>query len=203
MNEINLVIFDLDNTLVDTDIMHFQALNQALLDFGFPIISKEHHDTIYKAMPTKSKLNLLKIPDDFKESLSALKQKYTQAMIPKHVYKNQEIIDLLTALSGRGIFLACVTNSVRETTDLMLQYAGLTDLFDVVVTNEDVKNPKPNSEGFIQAMISTFTFPDETVIVEDSDKGLIAARNTGARVIQVNNPSEVNFSLLNIITKGE
>ena len=102
---------------------------------------------------------------------------------------------MIDTLKSRGNIVACYTNSIRETAELMLDKTGILELFDFVLTNQDVENPKPDPEGYVFLM-DHFGFSEEdTFIIEDSPKGLAAANASGANVIQVKNPDEVNISL--------
>ena len=77
----------------------------------------------------------------------------------------------------------------------MLKKTGVLDMFDYVLTNQDVVKPKPDPEGYIFLMNHFQADPEDTYIIEDSPKGLAAAHASGANVIQVKNPDEVNIEL--------
>ena len=77
----------------------------------------------------------------------------------------------------------------------MLTKIGVIDLFDYILTNQDVNKSKPDPEGY-EAIVQFFKFKKEDVIiVEDSPKGKQAAYASGCNVIEVENPSEVNIDL--------
>jgi HAD superfamily hydrolase (TIGR01509 family) len=78
----------------------------------------------------------------------------------------------------------------------MLTYAGLRDFLDVLVTNQDVREPKPNPECYLLAMEKLGVLPVETVIVEDSPYGIQAAKASGAKVITVASVNEVTLDIL-------
>ena len=59
-------------------------------------------------------------------------------------------------------------------------------MFDLIISHEDIINVKPNPEGFIKAMEYFDIEPKETIIFEDSDVGIEAARNSQANVFVVN-----------------
>jgi HAD superfamily hydrolase (TIGR01509 family) len=68
-----------------------------------------------------------------------------------------------------------------------------------VISNEDVRTPKPSPEGYNLAIKKFDLKPEECMIVEDAPKGLEAARQTGANVYEVSGYNEV--TLENILTK--
>ena len=89
-----------------------------------------------------------------------------------------------------------MTNSITETAQLMLECSGQWDFMEFLISNQMVKNPKPHGEGYIRAMIRLNSQPEETLIVEDSQRGLKAAYSTGAHVVQVPNADAVTKSLI-------
>jgi HAD superfamily hydrolase (TIGR01509 family) len=69
-------------------------------------------------------------------------------------------------------------------TDKLLNVSGLSAFFQLVITLQDVKQPKPHPGPYLQAMLALNVGPRETVIFEDSKPGLEAATKAGARVIE-------------------
>jgi len=194
-----LIIFDLDGVLIDACEWHRAALNEALQEVCGYQISLEDHLKIFNGSPTKVKLQKLVelnlISCSSIKLVYDLKQKKTIELIKASPKPRLEKIEMISALKARGYNVACYTNSIRETAELMLDKAGVFDLLDLVVTNEDVKNPKPHPEGYNFVIKYFDVSPGQTVIVEDSPKGLAAARATGAKTYEVITPDEVNINL--------
>lgn len=201
--EIQLVMFDLDGVLVDACELHYEALNEALIANNKPVISREDHQSKYNGLPTKVKLKLLGYEDILIKKIDSDKQDRTLNLIEKCCAKRQEKIDLIDYLKNRGIVVGCVTNSIRKTMQKMLVQTGIYDKIDFCITNEDVVVAKPDPEGYLKGislynhLISSVS--DQVIIVEDSPKGLQAARATGARVLRVKDPNEVDVGLFNSI----
>ena len=197
---IKLIIFDMDGVLVDACEWHKDALNQALIEICNIFITDEEHYTKYNGLPTKIKLKKLVelniIKEEDIEKIENLKQNKTINIINEKAFQRQEKIELLQYLKKNNYFIACYTNSIRNTAELMLEKTGILHLFDLLITNQDVKNPKPDSEGY-DKIINFFNLtPQQTLIVEDSPKGLEAAIRTGSSVCMVKNPDEVTLKLL-------
>lgn len=196
----DLVIFDLDGVLVDACEWHRLALNQALKEVCNYEISLEDHYNEYNGIPTKKKLIKLidkGIISSFSySSIYILKQQLTIDIIEKNCKPREEKIKLLNWLRERDIKTACFTNSIRETAIMMLKNTGIYDLFDVVITNEDVVEPKPDPEGYYAVLDLLKAEPKKTLIIEDSPKGLAAAHASGCTVVKVSNPDEVDINLL-------
>ena len=62
---------------------------------------------------------------------------------------------------------------------------------DLIISNEDVKNSKPHPEMYWKAMSMMGVLPEETLIVEDSPPGLLAAARSRAQVLRVSNPKDL------------
>lgn len=68
----------------------------------------------------------------------------------------------------------------------ILDYTNKTELFDYIITAEDITNPKPDPEGFNKTIEYFKAKPEDTIIFEDSEVGIEAARATGATVFVIN-----------------
>lgn len=205
MLKIKAALFDLDGTLVDIGPdMHFRALNAALDIRGHAPIDIEEHTQKYNGLPTITKLEKLGFDEEEIASINLLKQKITLDLIDNELIPNPVAIKAIHDLKNSGIKIACVTNCSKQTTMLMLRRAGLESLMDLVITNEDVSCPKPDPEGYLKAMVLLGVIPDETIIFEDSSKGIQAAAKSGCSFYIVNDQAElvrlVN-SLQEMVTK--
>lgn len=188
---------DLDGVLINMVENHRKALDQSLLDVcGFKL-NDEEHENLFNGLPTKKKLEILtkqgRVNITDHELIFRKKQEYTIEIIKKEFKPDIEKIKLHTELKKLGLKLACVTNSIRETTELMLKKTGQLEFMDEIITNEDVLHNKPNSECYIVAMVKFGLLPKECIIIEDSDVGFVSAINTGANVFRVKGPEEVNW----------
>lgn len=194
------VIFDLDGVLVDACDWHRIALNEALKQVCNYEIPLEEHLSIFNGIPTKKKLEILNnkkiILKEDNDLIENLKQEKTIDIINKHAFKRQEKIEILSFLKNSNILAACYTNSIRQTAELMLQKTGIKHMFDLIVTNQDVKKPKPDPEGYFYCFNYFHLNPEECIIIEDSPKGIAAAKASGAKVIEVKGVEDVNISVL-------
>jgi beta-phosphoglucomutase len=100
---------------------------------------------------------------------------------------------LVNKLKREGYLLAVCSNAVRESVEMMLRGSGIFELFDYIASNEDVKNPKPDPEIYLNAFERMKLKPEECVIVEDAGHGVEAARRSGAHVCQVSGFYEVDY----------
>ena len=196
MKELRAVLFDLDGVLVDATEWHYEALNRALGLFGYTI-SRYEHLTTYNGLPTRKKLEMLSVeknlPRGLHSMINQIKQKYTREEILRNCTPVFEKEFMVRQLKRDGYKLAVCSNAVRESVERMLRASGILENFDFLVSNEDVKKPKPDPEMYLLAFEKLDVAPAECVIVEDAEHGLEAARRTGAHVCRVSSFAEVDY----------
>jgi len=193
------VIFDMDGVLIDARDWHYEALNQALEIFGLDI-PYDTHLTSFNGLSTRQKLDKLTesdlLPVELHSVISNTKQNRTLRIAAEKCFPLTQHLILIELLRVKGFKVAVYTNSIRETAEAMLEYAGLLEKIDILVTNQDVMHPKPNPEGYLLACLKLGVEPSKTFVVEDGDFGIQAAELAGCKVIKVNKPNDVSISLL-------
>lgn len=196
---IQAVLFDMDGVLIDAREWHYDALNKALNLFWFTI-TRQEHENFYDWLPTKVKLEKLSeekwLPRTLHSFINQMKQQYTVDAI-----YNQSTVDfgkqiMLKKLKERWIKLACCSNSIRNSIEMMLNKAMILSYFDLILSNEDVKESKPSPQIYQLAMERLALHPTEVLIIEDSPHGIEAAYASWAHVLKVNNATEVHLGLL-------
>ena len=194
---IKAVIFDLDGVLVDARELHYHSLNQALnsVDQKY-LISRDDHLSKFDGLPTKKKLQLLTetrgLPESLHERIWREKQKIT-IELSGAMGRDHEMREILRKLKEDGFLLYCATNSIRQTMIKILASTGLIEYFDGLYSNEDVKNPKPHPEVYWKCMMDACIYPEETVIVEDSNVGRRGAISSGGILCAVRDRYDVTY----------
>jgi HAD superfamily hydrolase (TIGR01509 family) len=188
---IKLVLFDLDGVLIDAKEIHFKALNTALGEYA---ISEEEHRNFYDGRKTKEKLTLLSerknLPTDLHDKIFDEKQRLTMKLMDE-LKPIEEIKLLFEELESKNYKIGVCTNSIRRTVLTALAKTNLIEHCSVILSNEDVQNSKPHPEIYWKAMSMMKCLPEETLIIEDSPPGLLAAERSRARYIRVDNPYDV------------
>ena len=195
---IKLIIFDLDGVLVDAKNIHYKTLNEAL---GSKYeISWEEHLNKYDGLKTNEKLKLLTIskglPLSSYNDIWLKKQQLTIEELKK-IKPNSVLKNTIKELVKENYKLAVCSNSIRKTILTVLSKLDIIEYFDYIVSNEDVNNSKPHPEMYWKT-ISYFGFlPKETLIVEDSPFGLLAANRSNSNVMRVISPNDVTYFNIN------
>jgi len=198
---IKAILYDLDGVLVDATEWHYESLNIALKEIAGFIIERSEHVSTFNGIPTKKKMEILnkqnRLPSTLFQDVWNMKQEKTKEVIEKYGSLDQNKIRLHE--NTKHLKKACITNSIRETAKLMLEKTGQLEYMDFVISNEDIIKPKPSPDGYNKAIGKLKLQPNECMIVEDSPKGIEAAKLSKANVYEVNGFYEV--TLENILKK--
>jgi HAD superfamily hydrolase (TIGR01509 family) len=189
-----LIIFDLDGVLVEAKNIHYDALNEAL---GKYAISWQEHLSTYDGLKTTQKLQMLTeqkgLPVEEHDVIWETKQHITLQKL-KELKPNQTLQSVMDTLVNDGYKIAVCSNSIRKTVLTVLSKLGIMEFMDYIISNEDVQNSKPHPEMYWRAISKMGCLPEETLIVEDSPYGLLAANRSNAHILRVKNPTEVTYT---------
>ena len=199
---IKAIIFDMDGVLINAKEWHFEALNKALSFFGKEI-SRYDHLVTFDGLPTKKKLEMLSMENNFPyglhEFVNELKQEYTMQIIYANCKPRFDHQYALSRLKNEGYRLVVCSNSVRNTGDIMMQKAGLSQYLDFFLSNQDVEKGKPSPDIYLKAFEKLQLLPEECLVLEDNENGIKAALSSGANLLKIREVSDVTY--WNIIKK--
>ncbi len=201
---IKVIIFDLDGVLVDTKKIHFIALNNALEKFKCKKITPDQHSKIYDGLPTNEKLKILNknkiVPKKLNKKIKFYKQKITLETLKKEIKEKNDLKKLFKYLKNQNYKIAVATNAVKSTLKICLKKLKLEKFIDYSLSNEDIKNSKPNPEIYLKIFIKFGVYPQEALIIEDSHYGREAAISSGAKLLPIKNINEVNLKKIKELT---
>lgn len=104
-----------------------------------------------------------------------LKSAHEDGLLTPPLYSG--VVEMLIRLKDQHKKLALITSSERQVIDIVLSHHELVDLFDLVISVNDVKVHKPDPEGILFAIEKFGVDPADAVMIGDSDKDLGAAKN--------------------------
>ncbi len=179
-----LAIFDLDGTLFNTNDVNFYAYKEALENYNVKIDYDYYcnfcNGRHYKIFVPPLVNNDLEKTEKIHQMKKELYSKYlNKVIINEHLFN---IIKLIK----KEYKIALVTTASKKNTMELLNYTQKEWLFDYILTQEDINEPKPNPEGFLKAMKKFNAKPEETIIFEDSQVGIEAAQKTNASIMVIN-----------------
>jgi HAD superfamily hydrolase (TIGR01509 family) len=183
---ITTVIFDLDGLLADTEPLHCQAYRDALLAEGIPLTEAEYCEHWVRSGKG--------IADWLAErgfthdplALRRLKSRRYLDLLACELRPMPGALELLNRLHGRKK-LGLASSSYRDAVDGVLDGLGVARYFQAIVSGLDVARVKPDPEIFVAAAQQLDSSPSECLVIEDAEKGVIAAHRAGMHCIAVPN----------------
>ncbi len=179
-----LAIFDMDGTLYNTNDVNYYAYKEALEKYSV----KLDYDYYCKFCNGRHYKTFIPQLIDDEEAIKDIHQ-LKKDFYAKHLNKviiNEHLFDIICLIKNE-YKIALVTTASKKNTMELLKYTDKDKIFDYILTQEDIKNPKPDPEGFLKAIQYFNVSPKNTIIFEDSDVGIEAALKTKANVIKVIN----------------
>lgn len=174
------VLFDLDGVLIDSYRAWFHQFNDTLQHFGHEPISenvfRKHwgqstEEDVRIFMPERTVAQVRKyFSDNFDEYVS-------------YLAVNPLARDTLNQLRAMRLKLGCVTNSHRMIVNKILRGTKLKEFFNVVITADDVKNPKPAPDMILRACQRLHVEPRETIFLGDTKTDVQAGKRAGCVVV--------------------
>ena len=199
------IVFDMDGVLVDARDWHFESLNEALKIFGEEI-SRDEHERRFDGLPTKVKLRMLedegRLPAGLATQIESVKQERTLRAAARLCFPNLEHLIMLAELKRSGYKIGVATNSIRSSASAMLNFAGVLESLDVLVTNEDVERAKPDPAIYLKACESLGMNPNQILVFEDNQYGIAAAKAAGCDVVRVESPLQLNLPFVESWLRG-
>lgn len=182
------VIFDLDGVLVSTDELHYLAWKRLADELGLKHFSRE--DNIEQK--GVSRLESLEVVLQKGEAEYSESEKQYLANKKNDYYKMMlQDLDEDAILSGaisslktlKEINILCAIGSASENAPTILQKTGLSKYIDKVSCGIDTKKSKPDPDVFLIAAKKLGVQPEDCIVVEDSEAGIIAARKVNMKTI--------------------
>lgn len=176
---IKAVIFDFDGTLVDSEYYYISYKKQLLQKYGYEVTD----EILWSIAGSRTSVILPQIFGESENMNNLLQEYYDTTDVLD--YKELEVPNATKILSllKMNYKLILASTSTSKKLDHALKCLGWKNMFDLVLSFEDIKNPKPNPEIFNLALEKMGLKPGEALIIEDSQVGIDAATQAGCLVV--------------------
>lgn len=166
VQQIKTILFDLDGTILDTNELIIQTFLESLQGHVPNGLTREQiiprmGETLKAQMQHFSGL------EDVTHLIAAYRQ-VNHRLHDDYVKSFDYVNEVIENLHKNGIQIGVVTTKIRLTTDKGLQFTGLSDYIDAIVTIDDVENAKPHPEPVNKAIELLGADPKTTMMVGDS-----------------------------------
>jgi HAD superfamily hydrolase (TIGR01509 family) len=179
------VVFDLDGVLLESEIAWTRAETDLFARYGQPYGDVEKRLLIGGSLADTGRtlerlLDGVRTADQLVEELVELAAiEFARGVTPM-----PGAVELIDELRGRRP-IAVASNSLRRMVDLALEGSGLDGAFDAVIAGDEVPQPKPAPDIYLEAARRLGSPPERAVAIEDSPIGAAAARAAGMYVIGI------------------
>jgi HAD superfamily hydrolase (TIGR01509 family) len=174
------VLFDMDGTLVDTERLWWEAVEQVA---GRPLTEADQPEGLGRPV-AHTAVWLARFTGRPAAELAAALHREFIDRVRTGIVPRPGALDLLDALAREGIRTALVTASPRAVADTVLAALG-TDRFAVSVTADDTEHTKPAPDPYLAACRALGADPAACVAVEDTHTGVSSAESAGCAVLAV------------------
>lgn len=180
---INAIITDFDGTLVDTFEANLRAYQKAFNDVGMNLSAEKYRQCF--GFRFERFMMAMAIYDERTANIirEAKKEYYPQFF--EFLKPNAALIELISSFHAMGGKTAIASTARKENLMNVVNYLGIENIFDLIFAGKDVKQGKPSPEIYLKAMDALGIQANETIIFEDSEVGIEAAKTSGANYMVV------------------
>jgi HAD superfamily hydrolase (TIGR01509 family) len=184
---VEAILWDNDGVLVDTECLFFESTRRTLARIGIQLSLETFLDLSMRQ--GRSAFELATERGWQKHEVTHLKSQrdllYSE-MLRKQTRVLPGVANTLKMLHG-SVRMAVVTSSQRQHFDAMHANINLKRYFEFVLAREDYIRTKPNPEPYLLALERLGMKAEACVAIEDSERGLAAARAAGLRCLVIPN----------------
>jgi len=191
MIKIHAIVYDVDGTLINSEPLHVEAWKQTLINQGHAIselsvgflgtMAGKKPIAIAEGMVTE--LNINTSAEQFLNEKTDL----FFSMAHESLEAMPGAIESVERLSTVGFRLAIGTSLDRGFLDAVLNKFNIADMFEVIVTGDEITKGKPDPETYFKVFEKLNLEPSSCVVLEDARSGVEAAKASGALCIAVEN----------------
>lgn len=182
----NYILFDHDGVLVDTELWYFKAGERALADVGLSLDRDQYLRDMNQSGGTWVQARAAGADEHTIARARAARDSYYQEYLRTKSIEIDGVVDALAELS-RHARLAIVTTAKRADFDLIHEGRQITQFMDFVLVREDYRLAKPHPEPYLTGLERFGAAKEETLVVEDSVRGLRSAVAAGIECAVVHN----------------
>ena len=181
------VIFDMDGLMIDSERVTYNEYVKKLAQLG-------HHDfteELYRNCLGKNKPGICQVfIDHYGQDFPMTEvwddvHVWIDESLRQYVPKKKGLVELLEYLKANNYKTIVATSSGRARVDEILKNADLTKYFDDTICGDEVTHGKPHPEIFLTACQKLDVKPEEALVLEDSEAGILAAYDGHIDVICV------------------
>ena len=182
---IRAVFWDNDGVLVDTEPLYYQATRETLATVGIELTPEQYYQ--FFLVQNCGAFHLARnkgLPESELDTLRDMRNAKYNELLKTSPVAIEGVEEVLRRMKGQFV-MGIVTSSHREHFDTTHQHTTLVQYVDFVLTSEDYSVTKPDPAPYLAAIQRSGCRPEECLVVEDSERGLIAATRAGLKCVVI------------------
>jgi HAD superfamily hydrolase (TIGR01509 family) len=180
------ILFDHDGVLVDTEFWYYKAGERALADIGVTLDKDQYLRDMNDGLGTWAQAKAAGIDEQTINRQREVRNAYYQEYLRTEGIEIEGVVDTLAELSTY-VRMAIVTTAKRADFELIHEQRQVTRFMDFVLVREDYERTKPHPEPYLAGLKRFGATREETLVVEDSSRGLNSAVAAGIDCVIVYN----------------
>ncbi|SMX39971.1 HAD family hydrolase [Octadecabacter ascidiaceicola] len=178
-----LVVFDCDGVLVDTEGPMFDVFAKSITEHGLPVtphqLATEFTGGTTPIMRDEAIRRGAKLPDGWVEDMNT----QIHARIAQGVAVFDGVLDLITALEDANVPIYVASNGTMKRMGLSLGPSGIWDRLEGRILSRETYPAKPDPAMILHALAQTGANPEKSFMIDDSVPGCQAGMNAGVQTI--------------------
>ena len=180
------ILFDHDGVLVDTEVWYFRAGQRALAELGVTLDKEQYLRDMSKGLGTWTQARAAGIDEETISRQREVRDAYYQEYLRTEAIEIDGVVNTLAELS-KYVRMAIVTTAKRVDFEIIHEKRQIRQFMDFVLVREDYELAKPHPEPYLTGLKRFGATKDETLVVEDSSRGLNSAVAAGIDCVVVDN----------------
>lgn len=202
--KIELIIFDMDGLMFDTEKTSYIGWKEAAKKYGYEIQKDLFEKTIGANLARTKEVFFNHFGDDFPFDLI----KEARVNISNNIIKTSGVpiknglYELISYLNQSNIKKAVATSTSMSRALDLLRLAKIDNFFDYILCGDEIKNSKPSPEIFLTVADKLKCSPNKCIVLEDSEAGIIAAYKANMLPIMIPDMKEPSKEIQKVIFKN-
>jgi HAD superfamily hydrolase (TIGR01509 family) len=193
---IRAIIFDFDGTILETESPDYHSWREIFEEHGAELPLELWAQYIGTSIDTLDPYAHLEKcigqQVDREHIRSRRRKRHDELVLQERVLPG--VVELISEAKEAGLKIGLASSSSRDWVVGHLSRLGMLEHFEVIKTSDDVQRVKPDPELYLRAVQALNVSAEETLAIEDSVNGLLAAKRAGLHCIAVPNAMTKHLS---------
>ena len=193
---IRAVIFDMDGVITDSEPLYAEAVNATIDSTPHRLSATDHMAIMGSSIEATWDYVIDRFGlDGGRERWESAYYRAVVRLLSQRADPTPGIYDLLQGLDQRHQKLGLATSSMKEWVDAVLHRLGLLQTFESIATSDMVAEAKPAPDLYLLAARGLKVPPDACLAIEDTPRGIEAAKRAGMRVVALRTKSTAHMDI--------